>query len=197
VRAGFRNIRRTLPEIGSVLVLFLLNTALFTLMGFKLFGGREINDPSFATYGDTLWSMYVLVTTANHPDVMMPSLRRSRWSALFFVVYLVCNLYMLMSVFLAVVYNRFRANLKNEVRESLKRTARLLDEAFAHAAGQRQRIDRRTFDQLCQAVQGLRDAPDEYLEALWLVLDPEESGSVGREVSTFRRLYSYDRPPPP
>ncbi len=41
---------------------------------------------------------------------------------------------MFMSVFLAVVYNRFRSNLKNEVRESVERAEVLMDRAFDKAA---------------------------------------------------------------
>jgi two pore calcium channel protein 3 len=137
VRAGFRNIRRTLPEVASVLFLLLSSQALFALAAFKLFGGPEksadVGGPFFVDFGESLWSVYVLVTTANHPNVMMPALGHSRWCALFFVVCLVVNLYMFMSVFLAVVYNRFRANLKNEVRETMERTERLMDRAFDRA----------------------------------------------------------------
>ena len=40
MRRAFRNIRRTLPEIFSVLVLFLLIIAVFALMACKIFGHR-------------------------------------------------------------------------------------------------------------------------------------------------------------
>jgi hypothetical protein len=36
---------------------------------------------------------------------MMPAYDTSRWYAVFFVVYIVTNMYMLMAIFLAVVYN--------------------------------------------------------------------------------------------
>ena len=54
----------------------------------------------------------------------------SRWSAIFFIVYLVLNLYIFMSVFLAVVYNQFKENLKKEVRENVERRDALLDKVF-------------------------------------------------------------------
>lgn len=79
--------------------------------------------------------MYVLVTTANNPNVMMPALERSRWAALFFVTYLIINLYMFMSVFLAVVYNQFRCNLKQEVKEAKERKEDLLNKVFDNAVG--------------------------------------------------------------
>ena len=37
------------------------------------------------------------------------------------------NLYIFMSVFLAVVYNQFKENLKREVRENVERRDALLD----------------------------------------------------------------------
>ena len=54
-----------------------------------------------------------------------------RWSAIFFIVYLVLNLYIFMSVFLAVVYNQFKENLKREVRENVERRDALLDKVGA------------------------------------------------------------------
>ena len=40
------------------------------------------------------------------------------------------NLYIFMSVFLAVVYNQFKENLKKEVRENVERRDALLDKVF-------------------------------------------------------------------
>lgn len=108
VRQGFRNIRRTLPEIAGVLILFFANTALFSLMAFKLFGTGKVADGYFDDFIQSFWQMYVLVTTANNPDIMMPALAKHRYFAVFFICYLIINLYMFMSVFLAVVYNQFR-----------------------------------------------------------------------------------------
>ena len=38
---------------------------------------------------------------------------------MFFMFYLIVNLYMFMSVFLAVVYNTYKTNLKRVVKESV------------------------------------------------------------------------------
>jgi two pore calcium channel protein 3 len=50
--------------------------------------------------------LFVLVTTSNSPDIIMPAYNRQGWYSVFFVIYLIINLYMFMGVFLAVVYNR-------------------------------------------------------------------------------------------
>ena len=74
VRRAFRNIRNTVPEIINVLILFIFSIALFTLLAFKLFEYRELNyrtgEDYFVNYGDAFFDLYVLVTTANSPDIM-------------------------------------------------------------------------------------------------------------------------------
>ena len=39
---------------------------------------------------------------------------------IFFVIFIVICLYVFMSIFLAVVYNNYRSNLKNEVHEAIR-----------------------------------------------------------------------------
>jgi two pore calcium channel protein 3 len=74
IRKAFRNIRKTLPDIISVLILLLLAIALFSLLGYMLFKDRNLHDyknrPYFNSYLDTYFNLYVLVTSANSPDIM-------------------------------------------------------------------------------------------------------------------------------
>ena len=59
------------------MILFFLFIFLFTIMAFKLFKDRDFKkvdgSPYFADFFDSFWDLYVLVTTANSPDIMMPS----------------------------------------------------------------------------------------------------------------------------
>ena len=36
-------------------------------------------DPYFYTFLDSYWDLYVLVTTANNPDIMMPAYNKNPW----------------------------------------------------------------------------------------------------------------------
>ncbi len=182
VRQGFRNIRRTLPEVVNVFLLFLANTALFALMAFKL-KGYFASEDFFGSYAKSLWSMYVLVTTANHPNVMMPAIEANGLvPAIFFVVYLVVNLYMFMSVFLAVVYNRFRCNLKQEVKEALERKEHLINEAFEKAKTEGGFVKKEDFQKVMKLAFPRREF--DYGDAVWNVLDPNETGKVDKETFT-------------
>uniref|UniRef100_A0ABM5FHA5 Two pore channel protein 2-like n=1 Tax=Pogona vitticeps TaxID=103695 RepID=A0ABM5FHA5_9SAUR len=134
IRRAFRSIRNTLPEISYVFLLFMFSVLMFSLMALKLFGDRNLKTvegvPYFTNYLEIVFDMYVLVTTANSPDVMMPAYDFSWWYCLFFIVYVIINTYIFMSVFLAVVYNNYRKHLKNEIRKLAYMKRRKMIEAF-------------------------------------------------------------------
>ncbi|XP_037575073.1 two pore calcium channel protein 1 isoform X1 [Dermacentor silvarum] len=120
VRRAVRNIRNTLKEIIYALILLFMSIALFSLLALKLFQRRSLfypdGRPYFKDYFDIYFSLYVLITTANHPDVMMPAYNDNSWFALFFVVYTLICLYIFMNIILAVIYYNYRENLKVEVQ---------------------------------------------------------------------------------
>ncbi|CAC5394143.1 TPCN3 [Mytilus coruscus] len=134
IRRAFRNIRRTVPEILNILVLFFLSIALFALLALKLFNKRNLTYPDgkpyFKDFFESVWDLYVLVTTANNPDVMMPAYDESNWFAFFFIIYIIICLYIFMSIILAAIYYNYRNNLKNEIRASVFGKRKKLSEAF-------------------------------------------------------------------
>ncbi|XP_015748461.1 PREDICTED: two pore calcium channel protein 1-like [Acropora digitifera] len=79
----------------------------------RLSGAKLRRKIYFTTFWRSLISLFVLLTTANYPDVMMPSYHLSRWSAVFFIIYISLVLYFLMNLLLAVVYDTF-TNIEKE-----------------------------------------------------------------------------------
>uniref|UniRef100_A0A674P2N2 Two pore segment channel 2 n=1 Tax=Takifugu rubripes TaxID=31033 RepID=A0A674P2N2_TAKRU len=110
-------IKRTLPEIASVILLLALHLCLFTMIGMLLFAKTE--DPEkneewnlhFRNLPTALTSLLVLLTTANNPDVMLPaySLNRSYEPTV------------LMNLLTAIIYNQFRGYLLMSVQTSIIR----------------------------------------------------------------------------
>ncbi|XP_072032425.1 uncharacterized protein [Amphiura filiformis] len=135
LRQAVRNIRRTLPEIINVLILLFMIIALFALLGRELFkydGLNYINgdDGYFLDYFKNVWDLYVLVTTANSPDIMMPAYDENPWYMLFFIIFvMLCN-YIFIGIFLAVIYKNYRMHLKNEVQRSVFMKRRKLAKAW-------------------------------------------------------------------
>ncbi|XP_040479113.1 two pore calcium channel protein 1-like isoform X1 [Ursus maritimus] len=134
IRRTFRSIRNTLPDILYVFLLFVFSVLIFSLMALKLFGDRGLQTveglPYFTNILDIAFELYVLVTTANSPDVMMPAYNFNWWYSLYFITYIIINTYIFMSVFLAVVYNNYRKHLKNEIRKLAYLKRHKMIEAF-------------------------------------------------------------------
>ncbi|CAG5119818.1 unnamed protein product [Candidula unifasciata] len=176
IRRAFRNIRRSIPDIMNVLVLFILSVLMFALLALKLFYRRNMKYPNgdsyFNNYLDCVWDLYVLVTTSNSPDVMMPAYDRNSWSALFFVVYVIICLYIFMSIVLATVYNNYKKNLKNEVKEAVflkrKKLARAFDLLKVHR-GKEEIITHSCWKKLMGII--LPDRSAAYTDLLMKILD--------------------------
>lgn len=138
-------IKRTVPEILSVLFLLLLHLWFFAMCGMLLFpqASRQNstlssdpcsnlrNDSSkgvacegnkyFPRLEDSLRSLLVLLTTANNPDVMMPAYMQNRFYAIFFITFTVIGLYFFLNMLTAIIYNQFRGYLTSSLQASFFR----------------------------------------------------------------------------
>ncbi|XP_043913194.1 two pore calcium channel protein 1-like [Protopterus annectens] len=191
IRRAFRSIRNTLPEIMYVFLLFMFTVLMFSLLGMKLFKKRNLvtidGKQYFKDYLDALFDMYVLVTTANSPDVMMPAYDINGWYSIFFLVYIIINTYIFMSVFLAVVYNNYRKQLKNEIKKLVYMKRHKMTQAFhilKVEEGTKSVIKNSHWRELMNVV-----APDiscSHRELLLRILDEEQKGYMVKE--SFLRM---------
>ncbi|KAM7441892.1 Two pore calcium channel protein 1 [Porites harrisoni] len=116
VRRSLRQILLSLPPILDMLFLLLFVILIFAMLGFYLFSDND-EDEFFSGFLRSFISLFVLLTTANYPDVMMPAYNRSRWSVIYFAVYISVTLYFLMNLLLAVVYDTFTNIEKDKFRK--------------------------------------------------------------------------------
>jgi len=128
VRRFIRQILQSLPPILDMLALVFFVMTIYSVFGFYFFG--EIDRQNFGNLGRSFVSLFVLLTTANNPDVMMKSYNESRWSAAFFISYLSINLYFLMNLMLAVVYDAFTKIEKEKFRRLFLHKRKAAQHAF-------------------------------------------------------------------
>nr|XP_061843717.1 two pore segment channel 3 [Nerophis lumbriciformis] len=187
LRRVFRSIRNALPEILTVFLLFIFSILIFSLMALKLFSKRGLKTtegaPYFANYLDAVFQLYVLVTTANSPDVMMPAYNASSAFAIFFIVYILVNTYIFMSVFLAVVFNNYKKHLKEEVRQLVRAKRHKMARAFAvlqerAGEGGEPSVSRAGWERLIRLVQP--DISHAHTELLWSVSDDKDRGAIDK-----------------
>ena len=118
VKSQLRVVARIIPHYLRVGALLALLTLFFGWFGVVLFPTDEQTgevgrypsegDAYFPNLREGMWSLMVLVTTANFPDVALPGYARCRWSMLFFIAYLLLCLFFLMNLLLATVYNVYQ-----------------------------------------------------------------------------------------
>uniref|UniRef100_M4AG13 Two pore segment channel 3 n=1 Tax=Xiphophorus maculatus TaxID=8083 RepID=M4AG13_XIPMA len=187
LRRAFRSIRNALPEVSSVFVLFIFSVLIFSLMALKLLSKRGLKTIEgasyFTNYLEIVFELYVLVTTANSPDVMMPAYNSNSIFALFFILYILVNTYIFMSVFLAVVFNNYKKHLKEEIRQLVRAKRHKMARAFGVLQEQREEggppvVNHENWNKLVQRARP--DISNAHRELLWRVCDDSNQGFIGK-----------------
>ncbi|NXG63894.1 TPC1 protein, partial [Hemiprocne comata] len=129
VRRNLRQIFQSLPPFIDILLLLLFFMVIFAILGFYLFSPNH-SDPYFNTLENSLVNLFVLLTTSNFPDVMMPSYARNPWSCVFFIVYLSIELYFIMNLLLAVVFDTFNDIEKRKFKSLLLHKRAAIQHAY-------------------------------------------------------------------
>ncbi|KAF7689001.1 hypothetical protein HF521_013808 [Silurus meridionalis] len=129
VRRNLRQIFQSLPPFIDILLLLLFFMVIFAILGFCLFSTNPA-DHYFNTLENSVVSLFVLLTTANFPDVMMPAYSHNRWSCMFFIVYLSIELYFIMNLLLAVVFDTFNGVEKVKFKSLLLHKRSAIEHAF-------------------------------------------------------------------
>lgn len=116
VRRVIRQMLQSLPAFLHLLALLGLILVFFSISAFYLFSPIE-NYEQFSTLGNSMTSLFILLSGANFPDVMMTAYNRNALYSLFFIVFLVINLYYLLNIMLALVYHAFSQIEKQKFRK--------------------------------------------------------------------------------
>uniref|UniRef100_A0A8D0AMT8 Two pore segment channel 1 n=1 Tax=Sander lucioperca TaxID=283035 RepID=A0A8D0AMT8_SANLU len=162
VRRNLRQIFQSLPPFIDILLLLLFFMVIFAIFpDFSPF----LSPQYFSTLENSLVSLFVLLTTANFPDVMMPSYSKNRWSCVFFIVYLSIELYFIMNLLLAVVFDTFNDVEKMKFKSLLLHKRSAIDHAFQLLVS-RQRpmgVSLKQFDGLMRFYRPRMSARDRFL----------------------------------
>ncbi|XP_078438900.1 two-pore channel 1 [Wolffia australiana] len=115
----------------NVLALWALFVLFSSWIAYVTFEDTTQGKIKFTSFGDTLYNMFVLFTTSNNPDLWIPAYKSSRWSCLFFILYVLLGVYFVTNLILAVVYDSFKEQLAKQVIEMDAMRNRILHKAFS------------------------------------------------------------------
>nr|VZI18457.1 unnamed protein product [Spirometra erinaceieuropaei] len=193
IRAAFDNIRCTAIDVSSVFAMFVFSLLFISIVTLKLLQGERLFYPDgsiyFPDFVEIAWELYVLSTTSNSPDVILPAFERS---AAYFAIYVwvctMCN-WLFMGILTASVYNAYKSHLGSFVLRRVVKRKSLLDEAFVllqsdpKATG----IDRDTFSRVMRSVVSSRS--EKSIELIFNILDHDNTGTVDKK--EFARFTEY------
>lgn len=116
VRRICRQIVETTYQVLDMLILVVLYILIWSVLGFYFFSDND-DDPYFRDLATSYVSLFILMTTANFPDVMMPAYYANQYACIFFIVYMLFGFYFLLNIVLAMVYEGFTDTEKRKFKK--------------------------------------------------------------------------------
>ena len=121
LRQNLKDFLRDLYSSITILLTILSWIFIFSIVGFFLFRYTFEGAAYFVTLNESFWSMLILLTTANFPDVMLPAYYESYFYMAFFIVYLLIGLFFLLNLLLASVFIKFKERFERKITANEKR----------------------------------------------------------------------------
>lgn len=182
-----RLIARMVPELVPIMSLVALFIFTFGWIGVLLFPNTtEEGHLWFNGLGDGMWSLLVLITTANFPDIMMPAYKENRESVLFFLAFVMIGVFLLVNVVTAVVFNSFTSQKERHFKEKHSVRTKSRNECFNCLTSIERNptevglpVMRELFKELTH-YQDIANVQDASMEIFMTNLDKDKSGTIER-----------------
>ena len=185
-------VRKTLKPLSGVAIVLFFFLGFMAWFGILLYADADPLSQGalyFTDFFETMWQLFICLTTANYPDVMMPAYTASRFSFSFFFIFIAIGTFFMCNVVVAVVCNAYNEQVERnrEAREAfraarLDQAFKLLDAADTTQYGtiSRQRIEE-VFRELNFYNMGLARITPDRSRLLFAMLDSNQEGAIGPE----------------
>ena len=148
----------------------------------------------FPNLVEGMWTLWICITTANYPDVMMPGYNENRFVALYFISFMIISFFFLMNVILASVVDEYdravqkqKGDYRDQATRNLQSAYKLLCESEGEAKGSFSfdLIERSTFMSLFGVLNldfpELRTISEEDTKLIFAVLDKDGSSQISED----------------
>jgi hypothetical protein len=102
----------------AIMLIIVSYIVFMSILGYVFFTNLKYTDPNgfFEDIPTGIFSMIILFTTSNFPDILFPFWKRSNFlTFVFFLGYLLVGLYMLLNLMLAVFYNSYKNQIEKKI----------------------------------------------------------------------------------
>ena len=93
--------------MGSIVLLMLLTFYVFGVMGAKLFADDMPED--FGSLGESLFTLFQLMTLDDWANVVKPSMERNVWSLLYFLPFTLLATFVVLNLFIGVIVDSIQS----------------------------------------------------------------------------------------
>jgi voltage-gated sodium channel len=182
LRVLVRAMARSLPPIGSLLVLTLLLMFAYGMVGWILFHEQLPKD--WGTIGDAMLTLFVMLTLENWPSFLEQGQNVHPASWIFFVSYILIAAFLVINILLAIIINSME-----EVREVERQRERAKRHRDAEQEGPvaEAALAAESADAIATRLEALRDALDD-LETDLRERGHSDSRAPRQQVTTKARL---------
>lgn len=188
IRRVVRQIFQAIPAIFDMFILAIFFLFVFSIFGFYLLAS---NNSYFSDMLTTVGNLLILATTANMPDIILPSYAISRWSAIYFVLFIIIHLFLLTNLTMAAVYESFTRREKEKFHKLFLHRRKACQEAFKLLVSLKNpnQIQYRQFMGLMRYLNRRYSMFEAYL--IFKALDTDKSGTIS--LDEFYQIYDFLR----
>jgi len=182
LRSNLKSVALDLKD--SIVVLFCIFAYImyFAAVGMFIFDGTQTGFTSFSSLGDSFYSLIILITTSNFPDIMLYAYAESTVYVLFFVIFVLFGVFFLLNLLLGVIFDNYKRRIE-ELRlakgtERLQYIKQFFDQFDAGEKGYlTAREARRFFSQVLDLNYKIKEDRSKF-KTMMHVLDPLNEGVV-------------------
>ena len=125
LRLAWSNIMLIFYGTKTLFLLLIINIAVFGCMGYYLFGDFLNGDNEseyFKNYLESLYQLWILLSTCNFPDIMLSTLncKFKKYSIFFFVFYILINYLLILGLLKALFFTKYFDIYSNEALKNIE-----------------------------------------------------------------------------
>ena len=122
---------KMLMNLVEIFILILCVILIYALIGYLVFLDTAEGELYMSSYWQSFLSFYILMTTANFPDVMMPAYTENHWTCLIFISFLLFVTYFLLNMVLALIFKNYSVLMRRKLSKIMVFERKRIYFAFA------------------------------------------------------------------
>ena len=130
---------RSIPPLGSIVVLTFLLVFVYGMLGWSLFG--EALPQSWGTVTRSMLTLFVLLTLENFPTYLEEASAVSPWATVFFVGYVLIAAFVIFNLLIGIIISSMEEAREREARQELEGRAGDTAVALRHIQALRDSLD--------------------------------------------------------